>query len=120
MTDPHVRIHGHPISTWVRTVRMTCIEKHIDHELVRIAYGSAEHRALHPFGRIPIIEYGETVIFETLAITGHLDEAFPGPALQPEGHAARARMRTWMGLCTDYLVPRRGARHPARPVADGR
>jgi glutathione S-transferase len=103
MGHPGVRIHGHPISTWVRTVRMTCIEKDIDHELVRIAYGSAEHRALHPFGRIPIVEIGETVIFETLAISGHLDEAFPGAALQPEGHAARARMRTWMGLCADYL-----------------
>jgi glutathione S-transferase len=103
MSDPHVRIHGHPISTWVRTVRMACIEKDIDHELVRIAYGSEEHLALHPFGRIPIVEIGGTVMFETLAITGHLDEAFPGPALQPDGHAARARMRTWMGLCADYL-----------------
>lgn len=103
MTAPLVRIHGHPISTWVRTVQMTCIEKGIEHELVRIAYGSAEHRRLHPFGRIPVVEIGETVIFETLAIVGNLDEAFPGPSLQPERGAARTRMRTWMGLCGDYL-----------------
>ena len=103
MTPEPVRIHGHPISTWVRTVRMTCIEKDIEHELVRTAYGSAEHRAMHPFGRIPVLEVGTTVIFETLAIACHLDEAFPGPSLQPDGHAARARMRTWMGLCGDYL-----------------
>jgi glutathione S-transferase len=82
---------------------MTCIEKGVDHELVPIAYGSAEHAALHPFKRIPILTVGETVIFESLAINLYLDEAFPGPSLQPEGDLNRARMRTWMGLCGDYL-----------------
>ena len=50
---------------------------------------------------------------ESLAITGHLDEAFPGPSLQPQGHAERARMRTWMGLCGDYVF-----RDVVRPVYD--
>ena len=82
---------------------MTCIEKGIDHELVPIAYGSAEHAALHPFLRIPIIEVAGTTLTETLAITGLLDETFPGPPLQPGDGVARARMRMWMSLCSDYL-----------------
>jgi glutathione S-transferase len=98
-----VRIHGHPVSTWTRTVQMTCVEKGIEHELVPIVPGTGEPRALHPFRRIPVVEIGDVVVFETLAITGHLDEAFDGPALQPEGLEARTRMRTWMGLCADYL-----------------
>ena len=95
---------------------MTCVEKGIEYELVPVAIGSAEHGALHPFLRMPILETSAATIFETLAITGHLDEAFPGPSLQPEGHAERARMRTWMGLCSDYVfrdvvraIPRRRA-----------
>jgi glutathione S-transferase len=103
MTAPCVRIHGYAISTWTRTVHMTCIEKGIDHELVPVPYGTAEHGTLHPFRRIPILEIDGTMIFECLAITGHLDEAFPGPALQPASQAARIRMRTWMSLCSDYL-----------------
>jgi glutathione S-transferase len=102
MTAP-VRIHGYPVSTWTRTVQMTCIEKGIDYELVPVAVGSGEHAALHPFLRMPILETGGTTIVETLAITGYLDEAFPGPSLQPEGHAERMRMRMWMGLCSDYV-----------------
>jgi glutathione S-transferase len=99
-----VRVHGYPVSTWTRTARMTCIEKGIDYELVPVARGSAEHAALHPYLRMPILELADgTTIFETLAICGHLDEAFPGPSLQPQGAAARARMRTWMGVCGDYL-----------------
>ena len=82
---------------------MTCIEKGIEHELVPVAYGSEEHGRIHPFRRMPILEVDGRMMPETLAITGHLDEAFPGPNLQPEGHAARARMRIWMAVCSDYL-----------------
>ncbi len=82
---------------------MTCVEKGIAYELVPIDRGSDAHGALHPFRRMPILEVDGTIIFESLAVTGHLDEAFPGPALQPADHAGRARMRTWMSVCADYL-----------------
>jgi glutathione S-transferase len=100
---PRVLIRGHPVSTWTRTVQMTCVEKGIEYELAPIGYGSDAHRALHPFVRIPVVEIGDVVLFETLAITGYLDEAFAGPPLQPPEPGARARMRTWMGICSDYL-----------------
>ena len=103
MTDAPIRIHGYPVSTWTRTLRMTCAEKGLDYELVPVRYGSEEHGALHPFRRMPILEIGETVIFETLAATGYVDEAFDGPSLQPADLAGRAAMRTWMGVCGDYL-----------------
>lgn len=98
-----IRIHGYAISTWTRTLRMTCVEKGLEYELVPVRYGSEEHGALHPFRRMPILEVGETVIFETLAATGYVDEAFAGPSLQPGDVVGRAAMRTWMGVCGDYL-----------------
>jgi glutathione S-transferase len=103
MTDVPIRIHGYPISTWTRTLRMTCAEKGLAYELIPVRYGSEEHAALHPFRRMPILEIGETVVFETLAATGYVDEAFDGPSLQPADPAGRAAMRTWMGVCGDYL-----------------
>jgi glutathione S-transferase len=96
-------LHGFARSTWTRTARMACVEKGIEYELVPVSYGSEEHGELHPFRRMPILEIDGRMIFETLAITGHLDEAFDGPALQPETHDERLRMRTWMGVCADYL-----------------
>lgn len=98
-----VRIHGYPVSTWTRTACMVAIEKDIPYELVPIAYGGPEHEAMHPFKRIPVIEHDGLVIAESLAITGYLDEAFPGPSLQPPGLVERTRMRTWMSLCGDYV-----------------
>lgn len=82
---------------------MTCLEKGIEHELVPIAYGSAQHGEMHPFRRIPVLDIDGMLIFETLAITGFLDETFDGPALQPQAASERAQMRTWMGVCGDYL-----------------
>jgi glutathione S-transferase len=99
-----VRIHGYPISTWTRTACMTCVEKGVAYELVPVAYGSPAHGELHPFRRMPILEVdGMGRIIETLAITGYLDDAFAGPALQPEDPAGRVAMRTWMAICGDYL-----------------
>jgi glutathione S-transferase len=82
---------------------MTCVEKGIVYELVPVPYGTDEHGQMHPFRRMPILEIDGQMIVETLAITGSLDEAFAGPALQPEDPAERTRMRTWMGVCADYL-----------------
>ncbi|HEX4363553.1 MAG TPA: glutathione S-transferase family protein [Solirubrobacteraceae bacterium] len=98
-----LRIHGYPVSTYTRTATMACIEKGVAHELVPIEYGSAAHVALHPFSRIPVLEHDDTVIFETLAITSYIDEAFAGLALQPTDALARARMLEWVGLCSDYV-----------------
>lgn len=82
---------------------MTCVEKGIDYELVPVDYGSDAHGELHPFRRMPILEIGGVTVFETLAATGYLDEAFDGPALQPADPLGRVAMRTWMGVAGDYV-----------------
>jgi glutathione S-transferase len=94
---------------------MACVEKGIEYELVPVAYGSDEHGLLHPFRRMPILEIGGVTVFETLAATGYLDEAFEGPSLQPADPLGRVAMRTWMGVCGDY-----GFREVVRTVPRGR
>jgi glutathione S-transferase len=96
-------IYGAPVSTWTRTVCMTALEKGLEYELQFVARAGADHLALHPFGRYPAVELDGQAMFETLAITAHLDENFDGPALQAEDPTARTRMRTWMGVCSDYV-----------------
>jgi glutathione S-transferase len=103
MINRVLRIHGYPISTWTRTACMTCLEKGGEYELVPVARGSAEHFAMHPFARMPVLEADGRYIPEGLAVMGYLDEALPGPALQPSDLFARARMRTWMSVCGDYV-----------------
>jgi glutathione S-transferase len=100
---PRARIYGFSRSTWTQTAQMVCIEKSIDHELLPLAYGSDEHGRMHPYRRIPVVEVDGLVLFETLAIVCYLDEAVEAPPLQPAALKDRALMRTWMGVCGDYL-----------------
>lgn len=68
-----VRIHGYTVSTWTRTARMTCIEKDVAYELVPVTRGSAEHVALHPYMRMPILDHGETTIFDCAGAHARVD-----------------------------------------------
>ena len=58
-------------------------EKNISHELVQLSYRSPEHLALHPFGKMPILQHGDFFLYESLAIATYLDRAFEGPQLTP-------------------------------------
>ncbi len=97
-----VVIYGFPQSTYVRTARLACEEKGVAYELREIEFGSPDHLALHPFGKIPAFEHGDFRLYETSAIARYVDQAFEGPALQPAGHRERARMDQWISAACDY------------------
>jgi glutathione S-transferase len=60
------------------------------------------HLQRHPFGRIPVFEHDDLRVYETTAITRYVDEAFPGPALQPADARTRARMNQVIGVLDAY------------------
>jgi glutathione S-transferase len=62
----------------------------------------AEYLARHPFGRIPAFEHDGFRLYESGAITRYVDEAFPGPALQPAAPKARARVNQAVSILDSY------------------
>ncbi len=62
----------------------------------------AAYLALHPFGRVPILVHGDFALYETSAITRHVDRAFDGPALQPDTARALARMDQILSVFDSY------------------
>ncbi len=48
-----VQIYGFPPSTYTRTALLVLEEKGVDYEIVPLAFGSDELRAVNPFGKIP-------------------------------------------------------------------
>jgi len=102
-----VIIYGAAYSVYVRIVRMALHEKGIAYDLVPVdvfAEGGVptDHLVRHPFGRIPAFEHDEFSLYETSAITRYVDEAFPGPALQPVGLHERARMNQIIAMLDNY------------------
>lgn len=100
---PDIEIHGFAQSSYVRTVRMACVEKGVGHELVPLDFRSDAHRALHPFLRMPVMRDGDVLLFESLAIATYVDETRDGPALQPADPLGRARMLAWITASMDYV-----------------
>ena len=55
---------------------------------------SAEHRARHPLGKLPVLELDDgTALFESLAIIEYLEELHPEPPLIGRDAVSRARVR---------------------------
>jgi glutathione S-transferase len=98
-------LYGFPQSTYVRTARMALDEKGVPYALEALLPGAPELKALHPFGRIPAFRHGDLILFETLAIARYVDEAFPGPPLQPDDVVARAVMTQWVSAIIDSVYP---------------
>jgi glutathione S-transferase len=100
-------LYGASYSVYTRIAWLALEEKGVPHRLVEtdvFAAGgpSAEHLRRHPFGRIPVLDHGGFVLYETAAIARYVDEGFPGPRLQPDGAAARARMTQMIGILDRY------------------
>jgi glutathione S-transferase len=102
-----VILYGLPRSVYTRIARLTLEEKAVPYQLEEVdIFGSdgvpAAHAKRHPFGKIPVLSHGELSIYETAAICRYVDEAFPGPSLQPSTPSGRARMAQVIGVLDSY------------------
>lgn len=103
MSDPIV--FGARYSTYTRSLLLALAEKGVAYRLeeVDIFLGATpDYLARQPFGRIPAMEHDGFRLYETGAMLRYVDEAFPGPALQPADVRRRARMNQILGILDSY------------------
>jgi len=58
---------------------------------------------LNPYGKVPVLADGDTVVYESNVIDEYLEEKYPAPPLMPKSAAARARVRIWMDYANTRL-----------------
>jgi glutathione S-transferase len=103
---PDFTVYSIPGSPFGRAVLATLEEKGASYRLSPVAPGdfkSPEHMARHPFGRVPVLEHGAFMLYETQAILRYLDRVLPIAALTPADPRAAARMDQAMGVNDWYL-----------------
>jgi glutathione S-transferase len=98
-------IIGSVRSSYTRVVCMACEEKGVDYDLTEALLGAAEIRALHPFGKMPVLRHGDLVLCESKAIATYLDLAFPGPQLIPSEPRPAALTEQWISLINTAMDP---------------
>ncbi|MDP9084479.1 MAG: glutathione S-transferase family protein [Pseudomonadota bacterium] len=99
-------IHSIPGSPFGRAVLVALEEKGVHARFAAVAPGalrSAEHLALHPFGKVPVMEHGDFRLHESAAILRYLDRVLPEPPLTPANPQSAARMDQLMNISDWYL-----------------
>jgi glutathione S-transferase len=103
---PEFVVHSIPGSPFGRAVLATLEEKAASYRLAPVAPGmlkAGPHLSRHPFGRVPVLEHGGFMLYESQAILRYLDRVVPAPPLTPADPKAAARMDQAMNVNDWYL-----------------
>jgi len=102
-----IKIHGNSVSIPCNKVLYTCNLLGIDYEWIEKDFRSGEMKApeflaLHPAGKVPVMEDDGFVLFESEAICRYLCEK-KGSALCPKDIKARALMDQWTAFSVNHV-----------------
>ena len=96
-----LKIWGRTTSSNVQKVLWCCAELGIEYERVDLGgpFGgndTAEYRAMNPNGRVPTVQDGDLIIWESNTICRYLATTRGGERLYPRDPAARTHVERWM------------------------
>ena len=102
-----VELYGYQYSVYSWIARLALEEKGASYRWIEINPFAADvpesYLALHPFKRVPTLVHDSFQVYETGAITRYVDEAFPGPGLQPRAVRDRARCSQFLSIIDSYV-----------------
>ncbi|MCR9243198.1 MAG: glutathione S-transferase family protein [Rhodobiaceae bacterium] len=98
-------LHSRALSLYLRIATLVCEEKQINYRVAARDAPGEGFREFHPFEKMPVLQHGDLMIYETLAIADYVNRAFDGPALSPVAPQAHAEMLTWISLTNAYFFP---------------
>lgn len=77
---------------------LALLEKGLDfkHSEIDLRQKPAWFEAISPYSKVPVLQRGDDVIYESAIINQYLDEVYPEPALMPADPGQRARARIWI------------------------
>ena len=89
-------------------VKVVLAEKKLPYETVPVDLKKGEQKKpeylkLNPYGKVPVIIDGATVLYESLIINEYLEEKYPEPPLMPKDHGKRAKVRILIDYGMNHL-----------------
>lgn len=104
-----MRLYSHQNSTFSRRVRIYALERNLDLEIVdldmaRRAHRKAEHLGRNPYGRVPVLEDGDFILYESLSILTYLENKFADGALLPAHPQKAATTDMMLRLCDNEFA----------------
>ncbi|SMC21181.1 glutathione S-transferase [Andreprevotia lacus DSM 23236] len=103
MSTPH--LISFDLCPYVQRAVITMLEKNVPFERTYIDLANKPDWFLQmsPLGRVPVLQVGNEVLFESAVIAEYLDET-NAPRLHPEDPLTRAKHRAWIEFASAGLV----------------
>lgn len=94
---PAMKLVSHHLCPYVQRAAIVLLEKRVpfEREYVDLANKPAWFSAISPLGKVPLLQAGGEVLFESAAICEYLEDTAP-PSLHPANPLRRAQHRAWM------------------------
>ncbi len=113
MSDP-IKLYDFATSPNCQRVKVVLEEKGLAYETVPIDLRKQEQKApeylaMNPYGKVPALVDGGTVLYESCIINEYLEDRYPDPPLLPADPSARARIR----ILIDYGINHTNDSHQA-------
>ena len=105
-----MKFYFHPFSGNSRRVLLTAAHLGIEleHHIIDLPKGEQRgdtHLARNPNGRVPVLDDGGFLLWESRAIMLYLAEQQPGQTLLPADAKGRADVQRWLFWCAAHMAP---------------
>ncbi|MCG8557968.1 MAG: glutathione S-transferase family protein [Proteobacteria bacterium] len=100
------RLISFDLCPYVQRSVITLEEKGVEYdvEYIDLSNKPSWFVALSPLGKVPVLQVGEIVLFESAVINEFIDETAPGRTMHPSDPLERARHRSWIEFGSTALV----------------
>jgi len=93
-----IKLYDFKSSPNCQRVKVVLAEKNLPYEIIPIDLSKKEQKTpeflkLSPYGKVPALADGDTVLYESCVINEYLNEKYPDPPLMPSDIDKRAKVR---------------------------
>ena len=108
--QPPIRLYDSVTSPNCHRVKVVLEEKQLPYRIIPVDLKANEQKQpdflqLNPYGKVPVIIDGQTVIYESCIINEYLEEKYPDRPLMPADLAKRAGIRILIDYGLNHFAP---------------
>ena len=105
-----MKLYDRHTSPNCQRTRVVLYEKNITFETIPVDLVKKEQKRpeflkMNPYGKVPVLIDGDTVLYESCIINEYLDETYPDPPLLPKDSGLRAKIRIQIDYGVNHTYP---------------
>jgi glutathione S-transferase len=105
-----MKLYDRHTSPNCQRTRVVLCEKNLPYETIPVDLVKKEQKRpeflkMNPYGKVPVLVDGSTILYESCIINEYLEEKYPDPPLSPKDPALRAKIRILIDFGVNRTYP---------------